>query len=315
MAKQSPEFKLVLVDGHALIFRAFYGLPPMNSPSGEHTNAVYGFTRILLNVLDELEPTCLAIAFDSPGDTFRNEVYEEYKANRTEPPSELISQIPLTQKVVEAFSIPQFALVGWEADDIIATLASQAVDPQIQPLADEVTVVTGDLDLLQLVDDQNQVNVFVPGMRGKQSVLYREDQVIDKLGITQKLVPDYKGLAGDASDNIPGIRGIGPKTAVKLLTEFGSLEGVYQAIESGKTENIGKSVLDKLVAGQEIAFLSRQLATVSREVPVSLDLDLCQINQYDKTKVTTLFQELGFKSLLPRLPDDEFEAGVQEALF
>lgn len=312
----SDQFKLVLIDGHALLFRAFYALPLMTSKSGEFTNAVYGFTRILLNVLDELEPTCLAIAFDSKGDTFRKKEFAPYKANRQAPPPEFIPQIALTQKVVEALNVPQFALVGWEADDIIATLTDQAVDPQVLPLANEVTIVTGDLDLLQLVDDTNQVNVYVPGLRGNGATIYNEAQVVEKLGIPKQLVPDYKGLSGDSSDNIPGIKGVGPKTAVRLLQEFGSLEGVYQAIEAGKADHlVGKAMMAKLIDGREMAFVSRKLATIAHNVPIQLDLDLCQINRYDKSKVIDLFQELGFKSLLPRLPDDEFETGVQDALF
>lgn len=316
MAKQTKTSRLVLIDGHALIFRAFYALPIMTSPAGEFTNAVYGFTRILLNVMDELEPDCLAIAFDSPGGTFRNQQYPDYKAHRPEPPSELIPQISLTQKVVETFNVPQFAMTGWEADDIIASLAHQAVALPANTRASQVTIVTGDLDLLQLVDDRQQINVYVPGLKGKVSTLYSEKDVVEKLGITRDLVPDYKGLAGDASDNIPGIKGVGPKTAVKLLQQFKSIEGVYQHLESDpETSAIPKAVKNKLVPNKEIALLSKKLATISDQAPVTLDLNRCLINKYNKEPMVELFRQLGFKSLLARLPDDEFETGVQEALF
>lgn len=316
MVKQSNASRLVLIDGHALIFRAFYALPIMTSPAGEFTNAVYGFTRILLNVMDELEPDCLAIAFDSPGGTFRNQQYPDYKAHRPEPPSELIPQISLTQKVVETFNVPMFAMPGWEADDIIASLAHQAVTQQSGAIAKQVTIVTGDLDLLQLVDDKHQINVYVPGLKGKVSTLYSEQAVVEKLGISRDLVPDYKGLAGDASDNIPGIKGIGPKTAVKLLVQFSSIEGIYQHLEANpETAAIPKAVRNKLSTNKEIALLSKQLATISDQAPVTLDLGQCLINKYNKEDMVELFRQLGFKSLLPRLPDDEFELGVQEALF
>lgn len=307
------ETRLVLIDGHALIFRAFYGLPLMTSPTGEFTNAVYGFTRILLNVLDELSPTHLAIAFDSPGGTFRTKQYPQYKAQRPEPPEQLVPQIGLTSELVRAFNVPQFAIPGWEADDIIATLSTQAT--RLVNGQSQVVIVTGDLDLLQLVDDQRHVQVYVPGMKGKEAVVYNQKRVVTKLGIPRHLVPDYKGLSGDSSDNIPGIRGIGPKTAVKLLNQFGSLEGIYQAIAVGKTEEIGKSVLGKLIEGEQIAKLSAQLATISDQAPLKVDLDACVIHDYDKAKVVEMFGRLGFKSLMGRLPDDQFERGVQEALF
>lgn len=329
--------RLVLVDAFAILFRAFYAIPHMNAPSGEPTNAVYGFTRILMNVIDELKPDCMAIAFDSEGPTFRDEIFEAYKANREAPPDDFIPQIGLTTQVVDALSIPRFEIKGWEADDIIGTLAEQASSTKEQDTSNkiETVIVTGDQDLFQLVDDQKQIKVWIPGMRGKESVMYNEAGVIDKLKVKNTQVADYKGLAGDASDNIPGIKGIGPKTAVGILQRYDSIDNLYQILENdlgeesdldsrftiqelrekAKELGLGAAVLKKLVEGKSQAFLSRDLATISKQARISLDLNHCKINIYDKEKVRDIFQHLGFKSLMHLLPDDEFEMDVQEALF
>ena len=332
--------RLVLVDALAVLFRAYFALPPMSSPSGEPTNAVYGFTRILLNVIDELEPTCLCIAFDSPGASFREDIYPEYKANRDEAPADFKPQIPITQRVVDAMNIPRFELPKWEADDIVGTLAEQASKKfearNSKSEKGEVILVTGDQDFFQLVDDKKNIKVFIPGMRGKESILYGEAEVIGKMGVKNTQITDYKGLAGDSSDNIPGIRGIGPKTAVGLLAENQSLEDLYKKIDSvinnevqlqvtsdkrqdlkefSKELGISNAVLMKLVRERENAFLSKELATISREADISIDLDHCQLSVYDKTDVRKIFEELNFKSLLSRLPDDQFDVDVQEALF
>lgn len=324
--------RLVLVDAFAILFRAYYAIPPMNSPEGDPTNAVYGFTRILLNVIEELDPACIAIAFDSEGPTFRDDLFDQYKANREAPPDDFIPQISITERVVDALNIPRFALKGWEADDIIGTLAQQSGVEQ----GLETVIVTGDQDLFQLVDDSKDVKVWIPGMRGRESIMYQEADVVKKIGVTNSQVVDYKGLAGDSSDNIPGIRGIGPKTAVGLLSKYQSLDSLYKKLEleidqkywrqdtsykrqdlkeNAKKLELGLAVLDKLIQGKETAFLSRQLATISREAPISLDLEMCQLNDYDKVTVRQIFKELGFKSLMHILPDDAFETDVQEALF
>jgi len=332
--------RLVLVDAFAILFRAFFAIPHMSSPEGKPTNAVYGFTRILLNVIDELEPDCIAIAFDTSGDTFRDEIYPEYKANRDAPPDNFIPQISLTQKVVDAMSIPRFEMQGWEADDIIGTLAEQAAsvgkEQRVSSNEYETVIVTGDQDLFQLVDDKKNIKVWIPGMRGKDSVMYQEANVIEKLGVKNTQVVDYKGLAGDSSDNIPGVRGVGPKTAVDILNQHPDLDSLYKAIDSiiafdqdkqeitnPKAEiktalsnlNLKPAVLKKLLTQRETAYLSRTLATISKEAPITLALDECKINGYDKKAVRNIFQEYGFKSLMRILPDDQFETDVQEALF
>lgn len=354
--------RLVLIDSHALLFRAYYAIPFLTAPDGRMVNAVFGFTSTLLNVIDELEPTHIAACFDSRGPTFRKVEFDDYKANREKPPDELIEQFDLAREVVEAFNVPMYAWQGFEADDLIGTLAFQAKSlktknqkPKIKHTGKkskldegvETIIVTGDLDTLQLVDDGGKVRVYVPGRRGKPTRIYKEEDVVDKMQIRNDQVVDYKGLAGDASDNIPGIRGVGPKTAVGLLKEFGSIDGVYEyldgLVDGGKVRSsiseirnkseylisniktkederlvrakITPSVLKKLVEGRELAFKSRELARIVTDVPIELDLEECKVSGYDKTVTSKLFEELGFKSLVNRLPKDEFEVSVQEALF
>lgn len=323
--KKEQKKRLVLIDGHALLFRAYYAIPMLTAPDGRMMNAVFGFTSTLLSVIEELDPTHIAVAFDSKGPTFRKEAFEEYKANRTKPPDELIEQFGVAREVVVALNIPKFEWQGFEADDLIGTLAQRAKSLNSntgkskrqgsEPVL-ETVIVTGDMDAMQLVDDKGKVSVYVPGRRGKPSLVYGEEEVVEKLGIRNDQVIDMKGLAGDTSDNIPGIKGVGSKTAVRLLNEFGNLEGVYEAVEEGRADKVvGKAMLEKIKAGKEVAFKSRELARIIRDVPLEFDLDKCLVSGYDKEKTFEVFESLGFKSLMERLPKDEFEMSVQEALF
>ncbi len=333
--------KLVLVDGHAQIFRAFYAVPYLTAPDGRMTNAVYGFTSTLLSVIEDLEPEYIAVVFDSKGPTLRKKEFEAYKAQRKKPPEELIEQIPLAEKMTDALNIPRFSIQGYEGDDLIGTLARQACQLQAtsnKQQADEIEVmiVSGDLDLLQLVED-GCVSLYVPGTRRRPTVIYNEELALGKVGVRVDQVPDLKGLAGDASDNIPGVKGLGPKTAVKLLKEFGTVEKVYEemdkledskaqknkgskevgkeTIDKFKKRGIGKAMVEKLFREREMALKSKELATIMRDAPIELDLEACKVHGYDKDKTLELFDDFGFKSLKDRLPKDEFEVSVQDALF
>ncbi len=335
MADKKKKDRLVLVDGHSLLFRAFYAIPYLTSPDGAMVNAVYGFASILLSVIEELKPTHMAICFDSEGPTFRKDGYEKYKANRQKAPEEFKEQVPRAFEVVEKMNMPMFAVKGFEADDLIGTIAEQARDESKHEI--ETVIVTGDQDIFQLVENK-KVLVFIPGMRSKPSIMYGEEEVEQKLGVRKDQVVDYKGLAGDSSDNIPGIRGIGPKTAVELLKKFENLEGVYNKLDEARSEvlgteseseeieakqlkeialkmGVGVAVVAKLIEGRELAFKSRELATIMREVPIELKLEDCRVTGYDKRETVALFEKFGFKSLIKRLPADEFEMSVQEALF
>lgn len=281
--------KILIIDGMALIFRAFYAIRyEMTNKVGLPTNAVYGFTSMFLTALLNEKPEYTAIAFDLQGPTFRKEEFSGYKAQREKAPDELYAQIPWCKEIVRAFDVPVFEQQGYEADDLIGTLTRRAAARGVMSM-----VLTGDMDLLQLVDDQTRV--IAPQNGGAEAKVYNIDAVIEKWGITPAQVPDYKGLRGDVSDNIPGVRGIGEKTAVKLLSDFKSIEGVY--------ENLAKvtgPVHDKLTSDREMAFLSKRLATVRRDLEVDFNLDDCETRKFDKKKVLELFDKLNFGATLRR---------------
>jgi DNA polymerase-1 len=283
---------LLLFDGNALVHRAFHALPPLTqSKTGEMVNAVYGFANTLLKVLDEFKPTHWAVAFDRPTPTFRHEVFQEYKAQRPAMPEELKSQIKRVHQLVDAFHIPVFEVDGFEADDVLGTLSKQASEQGI-----EAIIVTGDNDMLQIISPS--VKALAPKRTFNDNILYDEETVKQKYGISPGQIADFKALVGDVSDNIPGVPGIGEKTATKLIQQFGSLEGIYSHIE-----DITPSKLQiTLHEHRAQAFQSKELVTIVRDVPVNLNLEVCQVSAYGRSEVVELFRELGFINLLPRLP-------------
>jgi DNA polymerase-1 len=310
--------RFMVVDGHGLIYRAYHAFPGLTAPDGRLVNAVYGFTRILHTAISEYEPEFIAIAFDHKGPTLRAQEYTAYKAHRAPMPEELKHQIQIVKDVVSALNIPQFELEGYEADDLIGTVTRLSVlesSCQVHNL-----VVTGDKDLLQLVDETT--HVWIPA-RNKfgGNIEYGAQEVVEKMGVTPTQVVDLKALMGDTSDNIPGVKGIGAKTAVTLVTTFGSLASVYervsylQADPTQKDPVIKGAVLQNLIQDKENAFLSQKLAKIDRIVPIKFTLEPCRVSDYDKEQTVKLFEELDFKSLVPLLPDDTFESGVQDALF
>lgn len=308
--------KFVIVDGHGIIYRAYHAFPPLSTTDGTLVNAVYGFSRILLTAIRNLEPEYLAVAFDHKAPTKRSEAYQEYKANRPEMPDDLKPQIELVKDVVSTLNIPQFEQAGVEADDLIGSITKDLSDnPETQG-----TIVTSDKDLLQLVD--KEIHVWMPGRgRGNLDTEYDEDEVRAKLGVSPLQIIDLKALMGDSSDNIPGVKGIGKKTAQKLITEFGSLDAVYDRVdelqkdESAMDELIKGAVLTKLIVDKENAYLSRELATIDRNVKTDFSLENCRVTAYDKEAAAKLFEKLQFDSLVNLLPKDEFEVGIQNALF
>ena len=289
--------RLVLFDGNALVHRAFHALPLLTvSKTGETVSAVYGFALMLLKVINELKPTHYAIAFDVKAPTFRHQLFDQYKAQRPPTPDELVNQLGRVRELVEAFHIPVFELEGYEADDVLGALSRQASEHGIDTI-----IVTGDADTMQLVSPG--VNVLYPKPRGRFSdtMLYDEAAVSEKYGVKPEQIADLKGLAGDPSDNIPGVPGIGEKTAAKLLQQFGTIEEIYAHIDE-----VTPSKLQALLRQNEaLARQSKELTTIVTRIPVSLDLDNCRISQYDRRQVTELFRELEFFSLLPKLPETE----------
>jgi len=291
----------------------------------------YGFTNILLSVIRELAPSHLVVCFDRDKPTFRHAEYKGYKAHRPEMPADLASQQKRVEEVVSILNIPIFALEGYEADDVIGTLARQAIkklktqnsklktSTQNVKLGQnkhgdiEVVIVTGDRDALQLVDGKC-VMVYTPG-RGKQAAtLWDVDVVMERYGLTPQQLTDFKALAGDASDEIPGVKGIGPKTATTLIQSYGDLEEIYHHLLQIKTR-FGEALHKKLIDGKKSAYLSKKLATLVTEVPIKLFMEKCVVVDYDKQRAVAKFRELEFTSLIPKLPNDSFEQMVQEEMF
>jgi len=287
--------KLVIIDSNALIHRAFHALPPTLSDSqGRPTNAVYGFTMILLKTLKDLKPDYLAAAFDLKGKTFRHEAYAGYKATRVKAPDELYEQIPIVKEVLRAFNIPIYEKPGFEADDIIGTIAHlKGVNrPDI-----ETIIVTGDQDVLQLVDFHTKA--LSPHKGLSETILYNESEVKEKFGgLVPKQLIDYKALRGDASDNIPGVKGIGEKGAIELLNNFGTLENIYKNLNSGKIKDRTRELLRE---HQADALMSKKLATIITDVPIDFKLEDSRFSGYDQNAVIDVFQKLNFKSLLRQL--------------
>jgi len=288
--------KLVLIDGHAVFHRAYHALPPLTTSKGELVNAVFGFTSMLLRAISDIKPNYIVVAFDTAAPTFRHQEYTLYKAQRIAAPQELHEQLPRVKQVVETLNIPIFELAGYEADDIIGTLVAQSSNLKSQSEDLEVIIVTGDRDTLQLVSPK--VKVCAPGKSFSDVIYYDEKRVREKYGLDPSQLVDYKALAGDPSDNIPGVRGIGDVTATKLLQEFGNIEKLYHNLDKVKNERIRKM----LEADAESAVLSKKLATIDTKVPIKLNLKEGVLSDYNKTAVTALFEELEFKSLIPKLP-------------
>jgi len=284
--------KLVLIDGHAILHRAYHALPPLTSRVGQ-VNAVYGFTSMLLKIISELKPSYIAVCLDRKEKTFRKEMFEAYQAQRPEVDKELISQVELTKEVISAFGIKIFSVAGFEADDVIGTLAKKA---EGNGEIEEVIIVTGDRDILQLVSDKIKVYLLVKGI--SEATLLDKSGVEAKMGVLPHLIVDYKALVGDASDNYSGVSGIGPKTAVKLIREFGGFEEIYRNLDKlpPKTREI-------LIKGKESGELSFRLAKIRTDVPLEVDFGDLKKWQVDSQKVLSVFEEFGFKSLAKRVKE------------
>ncbi|WP_407269067.1 DNA polymerase I [Radiobacillus sp. PE A8.2] len=292
--------KLVLIDGNSIAYRAFFALPLLNNDKGVYTNAIYGFTTMLLRILEDEKPTHLLVAFDAGKTTFRHSTYKEYKGGRQKTPSELSEQFPLLKELLDAFHIKHYQLPQYEADDIIGTLSKVGEQQNY-----DVQIISGDKDLLQLVSDNSVVNITKKGLSEVDK--YTPTFLHEKLEITPEQVIDMKGLMGDSSDNIPGVPGVGEKTAIKLLKQFDTLENLYEHLD----EVSGKKLKEKLENHQEDAFMSKQLVTIDRQSPIEIGLDDVQYNGFDQQKVRAIFKDLGFQSLLTRVTGGESEEEVE----
>lgn len=286
---------LILLDGNALVHRSYHALPPMTTKSGESVNAVYGFALTLFGVLEKFKPDYIAASFDLPGGTFRDELYEDYKAQRVAAPDDLYAQIPRVKALVQAMNIPIYEKEGYEADDCVGTLARQG-----EKAGADVVIVTGDTDTLQLVTDHVKVFTLRKGL--KDMVLLGPAEVREKYGFAAGHLVDYKGLRGDSSDNIPGVKGVGEKTATELIQQLGTLENIYEHLEKVKPK-----VREKLEADKKMAFLSKQLGTIETKAPVTLDLAATVTHDFDRGVMEQFLRELEFFSLLKRIPGSQGE--------
>ncbi len=294
---------LVLIDGNSLLYRAFFALPPLTNPQGEVTNAAYGFTMMLFKVLDEQQPAMMAVAFDLPGPTFRHELFDEYKATRRAMPDELAPQIGMAREILAAMHIPIYEMAGYEADDVIGTLAAQAEQQAIP-----VLIVTGDLDELQLVSDHVSVMVTRRGITDTH--LYDAAAVRERYGLSPGQLADYRALRGDTSDNIPGVPGIGEKTGSQLIREFGTLDNLLANTERVKPPRIAAA----LEAHADIARRAKELSVIVRDLPIEFDRERLLLQEPDRAHLVEIFRRLDFRSLVKRFEVAEARAGASFAL-
>jgi DNA polymerase-1 len=280
--------KLLLVDGSALLHRAYHAYPPLKSKAGEIVGAVYGVASILISALEEVKPTHVMVAWDLPKPTFRHVKYVGYKAQRPKADTEMVDQIPKVKDIIEAMEIIQVAQEGYEADDIIGTLS------KLSSLDNDVIILTGDQDTMQLVDDH--VKILTPAKGANPPVLYGPDEVKAKYGVTPDQIVDYKALIGDPSDNIPGVAGIGPKSAATLLNQFGTVENIYKNID--KIEN--EKVKEKLQVGKDSVELSYELSKIVTDMKLSETMSNMEYHGLQGQALKAKFEEFGFKSLIKR---------------
>ena len=281
--------RLILIDGHALVYRAFHALPPLTSPKGEDVNAVYGFMSMLLKVCTDLKPDYLVATFDTSSQTFRRAEFEAYKATRTAAPEGLHHQVDLVQRLLQAMQVPIYRLAGYEADDLLGTLSCQAAQRELDTI-----ILTGDTDALQLVGPR--VRVLTSRRGFTDTVLYDEAQVAERYGLSPRQLTDLRGLRGDSSDNIPGVPGVGDKTAARLLSRFGTVEELFAHLDELPTRQ-----RDQLKPYGDQVTLSKRLATIVCDLDVQLDLDQAELSDLDSGAVREMLHELGFRSLIERL--------------
>lgn len=297
--------KLILIDGNAILHRAYHALPPLTTKRGEPINAVYGFISMLLRIIQDLKPTHIAVAFDRKEPTFRHVVFEKYQVQRPEMDKELSGQFEKARDVISAFGIPIYDKAGYEADDVLGSIAEQAqskaklktssakLKAQNQNIK-EIIIVTGDRDILQLVTDKVKVYMPIKGLKDTQ--LMGEEEVVEKMGVAPEQIADYKALVGDPSDNYPGVSGIGPKTAATLLQRYRTVEQIYKDL--GKIE---EKVRNKLKEHKKDVELYRKLARIVTDVDLQVDYDAMSKWKIDSIKVLDLFSEFGFKTLTERV--------------
>lgn len=296
--------RLIILDCNSIIHRAYHALPPLTTSKGEAAGAVYGFLLVFFRVIKEFQPDYIVAAFDYPAPSFREKVFKGYKAKRPPAPKDLYDQIPKTKEVLSAFNVPVFEREGFEADDIIGTIARLAQKQQIVPPV-ETIIVSGDGDMLQLVDELTKVYLLKRGV--KEMMIYEEEQVRQVFGgLNPSQLLDYKALRGDPSDNIPGVTGVGEKTAKELLLYFGTIGKLYDVLEGrviDGAEKIKTKSKELLLLYKEQAMISMQLAAIERNVTLDFTLEDCRWRAYLKEEVSKTLKAFEFSSLLERVPE------------
>lgn len=293
--------KLLIIDSNALLHRSFHALPALVDKKGKQTGAIYGFLLTFFKAINDLRPDCIAATFDTHAPTFRHEKFKEYKAKREKAPDEFYEQIPKTKEMLLALSVPIFEKEGFEADDIIATIAKKTPKQQVYPEF-EIYILTGDFDTLQLVDKNTKVYTLGKGI--KETVIYDKEKVFEKFGILPKQMVDYKALAGDPSDNIPGATGIGKKTAVELLKKYKDLENIYREMEKkGEIKDVKERIKKILIEQKEQVFFSRILAKARIDAPVDFKIKNCKFGKFDSKILEESLKRYGFYSLVKRIPE------------
>ncbi len=285
--------KLVLIDGNSIAYRAFFALPLLNNDKGVHTNAVYGFTMMLNKIIEDEKPTHILVAFDAGKTTFRHATFGEYKGGRQKTPPELSEQFPFIRDLLDAYGIQRYELENYEADDIIGTLSLTA-----EKEGYEIKVISGDKDLTQLSSEHTTVGITRKGITDIEE--YTPEHVMEKYGLTPEQIIDMKGLMGDPSDNIPGVPGVGEKTAIKLLKDFSTLENLLESVD----QVTGSKLKEKLEEFKDQAVMSKQLATIERHAPVEVSVENVAYEGFEREKLVALYKELGFHSLLEKLGGD-----------
>jgi DNA polymerase I len=295
--------RLMLLDGYGLVYRGYFALPPLTTSKGDLVNGVFGFASIVLRGIQDLQPDYLAVSFDLPGPTFRHERYADYKATRVKMPDDLRDQFPKVREVVNALRIPVYEMPGYEADDVIGTITQQ-----LDPRGDlETTIVTVDLDMLQLVTPRVRLMTTRSGV--ENTVIYDVDRIDERFSLRPDQMIDYKALKGDPTDNIPGVPGVGEKTAAKLIREFGDLESLFSRLDAVTPEKLR----DKLRDHRDQVFMGRELSTIVRDLPITIDLDAARLGDYDRETVVRLFREYEFRTLIERLPPMSGESAEDRA--
>lgn len=287
------EEKFLILDSNSILHRSFHALPPLTTKKGEMVNAVYGFLLVLFKVIREIQPNYIAACFDFPAKTFRHKKFKDYKATRPPLPKDLASQIPKLKEVLLALNIPFFEKEGFEADDVISTIVNR-----VKNKVSEIYILSGDFDTLQLVNKKIKVQILTRGI--KEPLIFDEKKVFEKFGILPRQIPDFKAIVGDQSDNIPGLPGIGPKTAVQILKDFNNLENFYEKIENSNLKEKNKKIF---LENKEKVFLFRDLAKLKSDLDLEFEIKRCLFGKFDLKRVEGVLKKFEFYSLLKRIPE------------